>query len=251
MQDNSIAHAAELLRQALSVSVLTGAGVSKESGIPTYRDALTGLWANYDFTELASPEGFQRNPKLVWDWYTERRVQLQAVQPNAGHYALAQLAQRYSNFTLITQNVDDLHERAGSRGVLHLHGSLMQTRCFFDCQGHPTMVEEADFITPDQDGPPACPHCGRWLRPDVVWFGEMLPYGMIEMAKHAVINSDVVLVIGTSGMVYPAAGLPHAAYHAGISVIEINPEETDLSQLASLTLRGASGIILPQLLEAL
>jgi NAD-dependent deacetylase len=251
MQDNVIARAADLLRQALSVTVLTGAGVSKESGIPTYRDTLTGLWANYDFAELASPEGFQRNPKLVWDWYVERRVQLQAVQPNAGHSALAQIARRYSNFTLITQNVDDLHERGGSRGVLHLHGNLMRTKCFFDCQGHPTIVAEADFVTQDEDAPPACPHCGCWLRPDVVWFGEMLPYGMIEMAKHAVVTSDLVFVIGTSGMVYPAAALPYAARRADVPVIEINPEETDLSELATIPLRGTSGVILPQLLEAL
>ena len=246
----SIAEAAGVLKKAQRVAVLTGAGVSKESGVPTYRDALTGLWSNYSFEDLASPEGFRRDPAMVWDWYAARRVQLADVQPNPGHFALARLASYFDQFTLITQNVDDLHERSGSRDVIHLHGSLMGTRCFFNCKGDPT------YVTPDQFvirhvSPPVCPHCGRWLRPDVVWFGEMLPQEKYARAQQAALNCEVMLVVGTSGLVYPAAGLPMIAEIAGATVIEVNPEQTDISRVAHISLRGPSGEILPQLVEAL
>lgn len=246
----SVAEAADVLRKARRVSVLTGAGVSKESGVPTYRDALTGLWANYSFEDLASPEGFRRDPAMVWDWYEARRAQLAEVQPNLGHFALAKLADHFDQFTLITQNVDDLHERGGSRDVIHLHGYLMATRCFFNCKGDPTYVMPDQVVLRDIS-PPACPHCERWLRPGVVWFGEMLPQNEYARAQQAAVNCDVMLVIGTSGLVYPAAGLPMSAEIAGATVIEINPELTDISRIAHISLRGPSGLILPQLVEAL
>ena len=246
----SVAEAAEVLRKSSRVAVLTGAGVSKESGVPTYRDALTGLWSNYNFEDLASADGFQRDPALVWDWYAARRAQLADVQPNPGHYALARLARHFDQFTLITQNIDDLHERGGSEDVIHLHGDLMSTRCFFNCQGEPTRVTPDQFVMRDTS-PPACPYCGCWLRPDIVWFGEMLPQDKYARAHQAAVSCDVIIVVGTSGMVYPAAGLPVFSEMVGATVIEVNPEPTDISHVAHLCLRGPSGVILPQLVEAL
>lgn len=245
-----ISAAVSALKRARRVAVLTGAGVSKESGVPTYRDALTGLWANYDFEELASPEGFQRNPAMVWDWYEARRAQLADVQPNPGHVALARMARHFDSFTLVTQNVDDLHERAGSTDVIHLHGRLLETKCFFDCRGTPTLVAP-DAYVPRDSSPPDCPHCGRWLRPNVVWFGEMLPTRPLVRAGEAALSCDVMLVVGTAGLVYPAAGLPVVAADAGATVIEVNPEPTDISRVADICLRGPSGAVLPQLDEAL
>ena len=248
--DAALQNAVQALKHARRVTVLTGAGVSKESGVPTYRDALTGLWANYSFEDLASPQGYMRDPAMVWDWYEERRSQLKVVQPNPGHIALAQLAARYDQFLLITQNVDDLHERGGSSDVIHLHGHLMLTRCFSDCRGNPTRIEPKDYVMRDTS-PPLCPYCGRWLRPDVVWFTEMLPQADFQRAQKASLSCDVMLVVGTSGMVYPAASLPSLADAAGAVVIEVNPEPTDISHLAGIQLRGPSGEILPQLVGAL
>lgn len=245
---NELLHqAAEALRRAKRVAVLTGAGVSKESGIPTYREAMTGMWSNYNFQELASPEGFYRNPGRVWDWYAERRAQLKTVHPNAGHIALAKLAEIVSVY-ITTQNVDDLHERAGSREVLHLHGKLNEVKCYANCKGEQTIIAEADFVH-GKTNPPTCPHCGAWLRPNVVWFGEHLPTGMFEAAHEVAINCDVYLVAGTSGMVFPAAQLPLTANMTGAMVIDINPEATDYDAFADITLRGAFGEIMPKLLE--
>lgn len=248
--NDAVSRAAEALKSARRVVALTGAGVSKESGVPTYRDALAGLWANHSFEDLASPEGFRRDPAMVWDWYAARRSQLREVRPNAGHYALARIATHFPDFVTITQNVDDLHERGGSRDIIHLHGHLMETKCFFDCRGSSTLVDEAVFAG-SEGSPPPCPHCGRWLRPNVVWFGEMLPPEAFRRAQQAAATCEVMLVIGTSGLVYPAAGLPMTAELGGAVIIEINPEDTDISRIAAIRLRGASGEILPQLAEAL
>jgi NAD-dependent deacetylase len=250
MDTGQLERAVALLRGAQRVLVLTGAGVSKESGIPTYRDALTGLWAKYDFAQLASPEGFRADPATVWAWYAERRAQLRGVQPNAGHVALARLAAHVPHLTLVTQNVDDLHERAGSRDVLHLHGLLTETRCFFNCQGEPTRVEDAAFAA-DTHLPPRCPHCGRWLRPAVVWFGEMLPAGAFERAHDAAVACDVCLVIGTSGMVYPAAQLPVTAKLTKARVIEINPDPDAHPSMVDVVLAGKFGEVMPALLARL
>lgn len=232
----------EKLAQARRVAVLTGAGISAESGIPTFRDALSGLWARYDPQELATPEGFARNPKLVWDWYAERRQRIAGVQPNPGHIALAALERRFGQFTLVTQNIDSLHQRAGSRAVVELHGNIARVKC----SREETIVSEY----PDDESPPRC-HCGAWLRPDVVWFGEMLPAGALARAEAAAEQCEVFLSIGTSAQVYPAAELPLRALSAGATVVEINPERTALTRHAHFALPGAAGVVLPQLLERL
>lgn len=245
--DDLLNKAADALRHAKLVGVLTGAGVSKESGIPTYREAMTGLWSNFSFQELASAEGFRQNPARVWDWYAERRQQLKTVEPNAGHFALAKLAELVP-LHITTQNIDDLHERGGSKNILHLHGKLNEVKCFFNCQGEQTLVDEADFVF-GESSPPSCPHCGRWLRPNVVWFGEMLPTGVFPYAEGIAAQSNVYIVAGTSGIVFPAAQLPLDAKQGGAIVIDINPEATDYDAFADISLRGAFGDIMPALLE--
>jgi NAD-dependent deacetylase len=232
----------ERLGSARRVAVLTGAGISAESGIPTFRDALTGLWANYDPQELATPEGFARNPKLVWDWYAERRQRIAGVQPNPGHLALAALEQRFERFTLVTQNIDSLHQRAGSRQVVELHGNIARVKCSVE----KTVVNPI----PEDASPPRC-HCGAFLRPDVVWFGEMLPADALARAEEAAEHCEVFLSIGTSAQVYPAAELPLRALSAGAAVVEINPERTALTRHAQFSLQGPAGTILPQLVRGL
>jgi NAD-dependent deacetylase len=233
----------ERLRTATNVVVLTGAGISAESGIPTFREAQTGLWAQYDPQELATPQAFRRNPRLVWEWYAWRRVLVGQATPNAGHYALAELERHVAHFTLITQNVDGLHQRAGSGSVIELHGNIARIKCAAEDR----VVEQwAETATP----PPRCPECGGLLRPDVVWFGEMLTAAALERASQASRAADLFLTVGTSGMVQPAASLPLEAMEAGAMVIEINPQPTPLSRWMDFSLRGASGSILPQLLRA-
>jgi len=232
----------ERIAAARRVAVLTGAGISAESGIPTFRDALTGLWANYDPQELATPEGFARNPKLVWEWYAERRARIAGVAPNPGHAALAALEKRFERFTLVTQNIDSLHQRAGSREVVELHGNIARVKC---------SVEQAVVSPiPEDASPPRC-HCGAYLRPDVVWFGEMLPADALARAEEAAEHCEGFLSIGTSAQVYPAAELPLRALSAGATVIEINPERTALTRHAQFSLQGPAGAILPQLLARL
>jgi NAD-dependent deacetylase len=236
--------AARVIRSARHVCVLTGAGISAESGIPTFRDALTGLWARFRPEELATLEAFERNPKFVWEWYESRRAQVLQARPNAGHYALAELARRVPELTLVTQNVDGLHQRAGSPGVLEYHGNILRDRC---------MVEQvvADRAREAAGQLPRCAACGALLRPDVVWFGEAIPAEPMRAADRAANDCDVFLSIGTSSLVYPAAGLAEAALRRGATVIEVNPNATDLSPLADVVLRGPAGVILPQLLEAM
>jgi NAD-dependent deacetylase len=229
---------------ARHVCVLTGAGISAESGIPTFRDALTGLWAKFSPEELATPEAFERDPETVWAWYEWRRRLIRGAQPNAGHLALAELARRVPGFTLVTQNVDGLHQRAGSRDVLEYHGNILRDRCTVE-----QIVAQRSEDT--RRAPlPRCAACGGLLRPDVVWFGEAIPAGPMTVAAAAAENCDVFLSVGTSSLVYPAAGLAEVALRRA-TVIEINPNETDLSPHAHLVLRGPSGQILPALLQAL
>ena len=231
------------LRQARRVAVLTGAGISAESGVPTFRQAQTGLWARYDPQQLATPQAFRRQPQLVWDWYAWRRGLVAGVEPNPGHFALAELERRVPQFTLITQNVDSLHQRAGSRAVLELHGNIARTTCSREGR-----VVEA---WPESDErPPRCPHCGAFLRPDVVWFGEALPADVLEAAIAATRTADVFLTIGTSGLVHPAASLPLLAARQGAVTVEVNPEETPLSEEMTYCLRGPSGVLLPALVAA-
>lgn len=228
------------LRAARRVAVLTGAGISAESGVPTFREAQTGLWARYNPEELATTEAFRRNPRLVWEWYTWRRERVRQAEPNAGHRALVEMERRIAEFTLITQNVDGLHRRAGSHNILELHGNLFRSKCFDEDRP----VES----WPDSDEiPPRCPRCGGLLRPDVVWFGEMLPAGSLRAAEHAAVTVEIFLSIGTSTLVYPAADLPFAALAAGATVVEINPQPTPLSPHVTFSLNGAAGEVLPAL----
>ena len=239
------AKAAQLLSAASAVVCLTGAGVSAESGVPTFRDAQTGLWSRFDAEELASPEGFERDPGLVWRWYMWRLELLETAAPNPGHTALAQLAGLCERFLLVTQNVDDLHEQAGSADVVHLHGSLLNFLCI-SCSAPHNLTE----VQRRADSPPACGVCGDLVRPDVVWFGEGLPWEAVETAAGAAHKCDLMLVVGTSGLVYPAAQLPLIAKRGGATVIDVNPEPGPISSIADLFLQGKSGEMLPALVRA-
>lgn len=229
------------LRTAVRVMALTGAGISAESGVPTFRQAQTGLWARFDPQELATPQAFEHNPQLVWEWYAWRRGLVDAAQPNPGHRALAELGKRFPEFALVTQNVDGLHKRAGSRNIIELHGSLLRARCL--PAGH------VFTWSADADLPLHCEQCGGLARPDVVWFGENLPAPAIHAAIEAAQSCQVCLVIGTSGLVHPAASLPHLARQHGARLVEINPELTPLSPQMDDVLSGPSGLILPELLR--
>jgi NAD-dependent deacetylase len=226
------------LRAASSVVVLTGAGISAESGVPTFRGQ-GGLWKKFRAEDLATPEAFARDPRLVWEWYDSRRAALAQVAPNAGHRALAELEARKPRFTLVTQNVDGLHDRAGSRNVLKLHGDIWTLRCL-KCGS-----ERRDERTPLPELPPRC-ECGGMLRPGVVWFGERLPPDAWERAQKATREAAVLLVVGTSATVYPAASLIPLARSAGARVIECNVEETPFSSGLDLSVRGRAGELLPQ-----
>jgi NAD-dependent deacetylase len=232
-----------LLRQAESVVVLTGAGVSKESGIPTFREAQTGLWANYEPEKLATVEGFVTDPELVWTWYDWRRKIVSTVKPNPGHFALVELESLVPSFTLITQNVDGLHGLAGSRNIIELHGNIARHKCLKF--GHRSIN-----VPTDLSEPPKC-HCGSLIRPDVVWFGEALDNNNLAASLAAAEVADVFLIVGTSGLVQPAASFPNAAKRCGARLIEINPEQTPLTDSVDVFLKGASGVILPQLMESL
>ena len=234
----------ERLRQANRVVALTGAGISAESGVPTFRDAQTGLWEQYQPDDLATRQAFQRNPKVVWDWYAWRRQLVAGVEPNPGHRALVALAASVPDFCLITQNVDGLHQRAGSRDVIELHGNIFRTKRWRDNR----VVEHWDA---DGEMPPRCPDTGDLLRPDVVWFGESLPAGALRKAEAVSESCDVFFSIGTSSAVYPAAGLPFLALRHGACVVEVNPQPTALSDAAHYVLRGAAGELLPRLVNKL
>ena len=234
-----------LVHGAGTLAVLTGAGMSAESGIATFRDAQTGLWAKFNPAQLASPEGFRANPSLVWDWYAERRKGVQAAEPNAGHVALAQFDKAHrGRVTVVTQNVDDLHQRAGSRDVIRLHGDILQDIWLDEGRCHP-----CDMSRAVPGSPPRCAACGNLVRPGVVWFGEMLPAEALSRAELLAQSCDVMLVVGTSGAVYPAAGLAHTARRAGAKVIILNPEPSEIDDEAQLLLRGTAARILPALLQ--
>ena len=236
--------AADLLRNATKVCVLTGAGVSAESGVPTFR-ASDGLWEGHRIEDVASPQGWHKNPQVVWDFYHARRAKAGSVSPNPGHLALARMEQRWGDgFTLATQNVDGLHQRAGNRNVQELHGSLRRTRCT-GCN------EVADRGLDPLPAMPECAGCGSRLRPDIVWFGEMLPPDVWQAAEQAAEWCDVFLVVGTSAVVFPAAGLVGIAKSGGGRVIECNLTRTDASQYADVGLYGPSGQSLPILCERL
>jgi NAD-dependent deacetylase len=244
-RDSALEQAAALLRRAGAVAVLTGAGVSAESGLATFRGG-GGLWQGHRVEDVATPQAFRRDPALVWRFYNGRRADLRAARPNPGHYALAALEERFApgRFTLATQNVDGLHRAAGSRRVLELHGSLARVRCTGCAFAEDRGGEALDDL-------PRCPGCGGLLRPDVVWFDEPLPEGVWEQAEEAAARCDCFLVVGTSAVVYPAAGLIEVARDRGAAVIEVNLEATAASVRAGVRLYGPSGQLLPQLLERL
>lgn len=232
------------IAEARHIAVLTGAGMSAESGVPTFRDAQTGLWAQFDPQDLATEAAFRAHPQRVWDWYAHRRDALSGVVPNAGHLALAAFAQRHpSRLTLITQNVDGLHQRAGSLDALALHGNIAEDR-WLDA---PRSCCDATHVEPGH--PPRCAVCGNLRRPAVVWFGESLPQPALDNAETTARTCDLMLVVGTSGVVYPAAGLALTAHQSGARVIIVNPEPTDLDSVADACLREPAAQCLPFLLD--
>ncbi len=230
------------LASARSVTVLTGAGISADSGVPTFRGA-DGLWRNFRAEDLATPEAFARNPRLVWEWYNWRRELIATTRPNAAHAAVAQMEQRFDRFWLITQNVDGLHRDAGSRKLSEIHGNIWMVRC-----------TQCRRVTENRDVPiailPLCSHCKGLLRPHIVWFGESLAEKDLETSATALQSSDLCLIIGTSGLVYPAAGFGSIAKQAGAFVVEINLDATAQSGIVDAALQGRAKDIVPLLLQA-
>ncbi|MEZ5703587.1 MAG: NAD-dependent deacylase [Burkholderiaceae bacterium] len=228
---------------ARHIAVLTGAGVSAESGVPTFRDAMTGLWARFDPQALATEAAYRADPANVWRWYQHRRQMVGQARPNAGHVALADFAQRHpGRLSLITQNVDGLHQRAGQTDAIALHGSLMEDR-WLDAPKACCLRQ-----SPAVGEPPACDTCGNLRRPAVVWFGEHLPPAALQAAEHVAATCDLMLVVGTSGQVYPAAGLAFACHQQGARVVVVNPEPTEIDRIAEACMREPSAICLPYLL---
>jgi len=232
----------DALRDARHVFVLTGAGTSAESGVPTFRDAQSGLWEKYDPLDLATPEAFLRDPKLIWDWYRWRRELVTRAEPNPGHVALAMLEALLPRMTLVTQNVDGLHQRAGSRDVIEFHGNLFADRCF---------VENCLVECDSGSSVPVCPACGSNVRPGVVWFGEAISQRALDQSFAAAAECNVFLSVGTSSLVYPAAGLADVAKQSGAIVAEINPDPTGMASSCDFAIAGKSGTVLPDLLRQL
>jgi len=233
------------LMETGNVLVLTGAGMSAESGIPTFRDAQTGLWSKYKPEELATPQAFAHDPARVWSWYEERRVKVRAAQPHAGHRALVQLERVLPGLSIVTQNVDSLHQRSGSSRVVELHGNIMRSVCHLTGK----LIDE-DWLLQSKDLPPHSPWAqGGLARPDVVWFGEALPEGAMNAAMEAAVGCDFCFSIGTTSLVQPAASLPVIALEHGACLVEINPQETPLSLHADLCLRGPASEQLTRLVR--
>ncbi len=248
MNDAAMIRARAWLQEAARVVVFTGAGVSAESGIPTFRDALTGLWARFDPEALATEAGFRADPALVWRWYAERREAVANAQPNAAHRAIAAFeAQGRRRVDVVTQNVDGLHRRAGSRRVLELHGDIGRVKCLEGCGTPESIGADRDWRT-DLRQPPPCPRCGAPLRPDVVWFGEFLPADVLAAAQRAASECDAMLVVGTSALVYPAAELPELARRAGARLVVVDPDETAIDDIADACLRAPATAALPPML---
>lgn len=244
MTSTGLAELADRLRQARHVFVLTGSGISAESGVPTFREAQTGLWSKYSPQQLATPDAFNADPETVWRWYTSRRDNLSRVQPNAAHYAVARMQSLVPQLTLVTQNVDGLHQRAGSRNVLEFHGNLMSNRCSRDGSLQQAAATSTEI-------PPRCPECGAYLRPGVVWFGEPIPGDVLDLSFRAAANCDLYFAIGTSSLVHPAASLVDAAMQNDATIVEVNPEATPLTRYADFVLSEQAGTALPELLSHL
>lgn len=230
------------------IAALSGAGMSAESGIPTFRDSQSGLWARFDPQQLASEEGFRADPATVWRWYAERRQAIREAQPNAGHRALGAFARRNpGRLVVITQNVDNLHQRAGNADAIRLHGDILADRWFGGCR----RGRDCDPARASAGEPPQCPECGALLRPGVVWFGEYLPEDAVDAAAQAADGCAVMLVVGTSGAVWPAAGFARRAREAGAWVAILNPQPSEIDSVAHQCLRGTAALVLPALLDGL
>jgi NAD-dependent deacetylase len=242
---NAIHRAANIIRDSKSVFVLTGAGISAESGIPTFRGA-HGLWKNYSAIDLATPEAFERNPQLVWEWYHWRQGIILKAQPNPAHFAVAELEKRSDRFLLLTQNVDNLHQRAGSKRILELHGNIFRTRCR-NCRN---VVNHQMIPGVPTDNLPQCA-CGGPLRPDVVWFGEQIPQDVWQSSLEFLTTTDVAIICGTSGVVWPAAAIPEIAQQSGVKTIEVNLEATPITSIVNVSIQGKAGEILPQIVGKL
>lgn len=243
------AHLAQARQTLGGLCVLTGAGMSAESGIATFRDALTGYWSQFDPMELASEPGFRAHPQRVWDWYEERREGVRQAEPNAGHQVLAEFERRHPGvLTLVSQNVDNLHQRAGNNKTIRLHGDIMESRWLDPCDRHTSGGNVCDPDWAEAGRAPRCADCGNWLRPGVVWFGENLPLGELNAAEKAAERCVLMLVVGTSGAVWPAAGLASMARRGGATVIIINPQASEIDADAHLVLRGTAAAVLPSLL---
>lgn len=241
----------ELAAGADRVCVLTGAGMSAESGVPTFRDVQVGLWEQFDPIGLATPQAWERDPAQVWAWYSWRASLVRRAKPNAGHTALTQWQHRVgTELTIATQNVDDLHERAGSTVLAHLHGSLFELRCADCARPSDTAYETVPEPVAELE-PPECGDCGGAVRPGVVWFGEELPRAAFDRAVEAAQVADLVVVVGTSGLVHPAATLPHLAGARGVPVLEINPQESQVSEAAAVAWRTTAATGLPALVASL
>ena len=248
-RDSALDRARELVDRAHRVEVFTGAGMSADSGLATYRDAVTGIWENVDPTAMASIDAWAKDPDTMWAWYLWRARLASQAQPNAGHLALAKWA-THTPLTVTTQNIDNLHERAGSSDVVHLHGSLFAFRCSICSRPYKGKVSLPEEPT-DKLHPPQCPLCGNLIRPGVVWFGEPLPAHEWDEAERRMVEADLVVIVGTSGVVYPAAGLPRLAHEQGTPIIEVTPMETDLTPLATVTLLDTAANALPALIADL
>ena len=245
MTQNTVEAAARALTRARNVVVFTGAGVSRESGIATFRDPEEGLWTKYDAMQMATLEGYVRDPAYVWSWYEHRFGTVAAAEPNPGHRAIAELEELFPGVVVVTQNIDGLHQRAGSSDVIELHGTMHRFACLHRRHGGFTLEDLSD----QEERPPRCPECGELIRPDVVWFGEALPEDELRRAQLLAGTCDAMLVVGTSGVVFPAAALPLQASEAGAVVVDVNPEPGALSGKATIYLKGRGGDILPRLVE--
>lgn len=245
-------NACQAARSAKKIVLFTGAGISAESGIPTFRDKLTGLWERHDPQRLETAKAFRENPALVWGWYLWRRQQAANAHPNAAHISAHHLARTGRHVIVITQNIDDLHERAGSQNVLHLHGSLIQPTCFA-CRRPAELSADAFTVSNvgDTVEPPRCSRCNGRLRPGVVWFGEDLPTGVWKAAMKEVKNCDVLISVGTSGTVKPAADIPEIALAAGATVIHINIEDVSMGYPNEIMLLGSATSLLSEISVAL
>ncbi|HJV70001.1 NAD-dependent protein deacylase [Ideonella sp.] len=246
--DGGLGALRERVQAAQRIVVLTGAGMSAESGIPTFRDTLTGLWSRFDPMQLASEAGFRAHPQRVWNWYAERRLGVRAAQPNPGHLALGGFAQRHpGRLTVVTQNVDDLHQRAGNPDTIRLHGDILEDRWLDPCPRRCGSACDTKGAAPGE--PPRCRDCSNLVRPGVVWFGEDLPLGALSAAEAAADRAELMLVVGTSGAVWPAAGLAARARRAGAWVAIVNPDETEIDGDAHQLVRGTAARVLPGLLS--